>query len=290
MRRSRSVPVVVGALLTAAALAGCTAVAGTSGGASGGGGSSRSAVDFQSGTGRMPLTADSPQAEQKAPVDRSIVTTGSLRLVTDHPIRTAQRVTQLVLDADGRVARSDQDPGDRPSASLQLRIPAAAFQRVLDAVEQQGDVRDVSIRATDVTAKVTDYGVRIANLRTSIARLQQLLAKATSSTALVQIEGALTDRQGNLEQLLAEQRALADEVAYSTLSVSIVVPAAAPRTGPSDFLAGLVAGTRALVETVAAITVGLGVALPWLVVLGALAAGGAFLARVVRRRTRASSA
>lgn len=289
MRRSRSVPVVVAALLVAAALAGCTA----SGAASGGCGSS--GVEFQSGSGRMSAdsatdTSAASKADQKVPADRSIVTTGSLRLVTDRPIRAAQRITELVLDADGRVARSDQDPGDRASASLQLRIPAAAFQRVLGAIEQQGDVRDVSIRATDVTAKVTDYGVRIANLRTSITRLQELLGKATSSTALVQIEGALTDRQGNLEQLLAEQRALADEVAFSTLSVSIVVPAAAPNTGPSDFLAGLVSGTRALVETVAAITVGLGVALPWLVVLGALGTAGAVVTRTVRRRARASSA
>lgn len=161
---------------------------------------------------------------------------------------------------------------------------------MLGAIEREGDsVRDVSIGSSDVTARVTDYGVRIANLRTSISRLQQLLSKATSSSALVEIEGALTDRQGRLEQLLAEQRTLGDQVAAATLTVSIVVPAAAPKAGPTDFLGGVVAGADGLLRTAAALAVGLGVVLPWLVVLGALGGVAALVVRRVRRRRPTSA-
>ena len=213
----------------------------------------------------------------------------SLRLVSKDPIAAAARVTDLVEAADGRVARSEEDPSGSASAHLTLRIPAAAFQRTLDAIEHEGELRDVSIGATDVTAQVTDYGVRIANLRTSIARLQQLLSKATSSSALVEIEGALTDRQGTLEQLLAQQRTLADQVTYATLSVSIVVPAAAPKVGPADFVTGLVAGWAGLAATVGALGIALGVVLPWVVVLGVLGGIAALVVRA-RRRARPTSA
>lgn len=287
MRRHRIVPVAVVAVLTAAALAGCTASTAS--------GSSGSAVQFQSRSGRAPAAASaagetSAASGKTAAVDRSIVTTGSLRLVTDHPVRVAQRIEDLVTGVQGRVARSTEDPEGRASASLELRIPAADFSRTLAAIERQGDERNVSIESSDVTAKVTDYGVRIANLRTSIARLQQLLKTATSSSALVEIEGALTDRQGTLEQLLGEQRTLADQVTYATLSVSVVSPAAVPERGPNDFVTGLLAGAHSLASTVAALAVAAGVLLPWVVVLGALGGGAALVVRAIRRRARPTSA
>lgn len=284
--RTRVVSSVVIAVIAVASLAGCTASSGGSGTPAAG-----SVADLAAGPAAGTAAgAASGGSAKAAAVDRSIVTTGSLRLVSKDPIAAAGRVTDLVEAAEGRVARSAEDPSGSASANLTLRIPAAAFQRTLDAIEQEGELRDVSIGATDVTARVRDYGVRIANLRTSIERLQQLLGTATSSSALVEIEGALTERQGTLEQLLAQQRTLADQVTYATLTVSIVVPAAAPKRGPADFVTGLVAGTQGLAATVGALAIALGVVLPWAVVLGALGGVAALIVRVVRRRARPTSA
>ncbi|WP_375389432.1 DUF4349 domain-containing protein [uncultured Amnibacterium sp.] len=286
--RTRFVTAAAAALIVVTALAGCSASGGGSSSGTSGGGGGVADTSGKAAAGVTGRSASSGGAAEPAaaPAERAVVTTGSLRLVSDHPIRIAQRITDLVEAADGRIARSSEDPSGRPSAQLSLRIPSDAFQRTLTAIQQQDgvDVRDVQIDATDVTARVTDYGVRIANLRTSITRLQALLAKATSSSALVEIEGALTDRQGTLEQLLAEQRTLTDQVAYATLDVSVVVPAAAPKAGPGDFVGGLVAGFEALAATGSALAVGAGVLLPWVVVLGALGAAAALIARRVRRR------
>jgi hypothetical protein len=278
--RIRMLTATAAALLVATALVGCTASAGSSGSSAGG-----SVARLDAGG----ATSGSVQAKAAA-TDRSVVTTGSLQLVADHPIDAAGRITDVVEAAGGSIATADETPSGNSSARLTLRIPAAAFDRTLTAIKRQGHVRNVSIGSTDVTARVTDYGVRIANLRTSIARLQQLLSTATSSSALVEIESALTDRQGSLEQLLAQQRTLADQVTFATLSVSVVVPAAAPKQGPADFVGGLVAGADGLFSTAGALAIGLGVVLPWLVVLGALGALAGGIVRVVRRRTRAASA
>lgn len=276
--RTRILATALAAAIAIASLAGCTASAS----------SGSSAVGGAAAKGSVASGSRSDAASTSA--DRSIVTTGTLHLVARDPIAVADRITSLVDSAGGRIDRSTADPSGRPSAHLVVRIPAAGFEPVLTAIEHTGHVRDVTVDSSDVTARVTDTGVRIASLRASISRLQQLLAKATSSTDLVQLEGALTDRQTSLEQLLAQQRTLADQVASATLDVSVVVPAAVPPAGPSDFVGGLLAGTQGLVHALAAFAVGFGVALPWLLALGVVGALSALAVRVVRRRTRATSA
>lgn len=273
----RLIPALAIALLTAGALTACTAGVGTS-----------SPADFQEQSGRT--VAASGSGGQAAPADRAIVRTGTLRLVAERPTAVADRIRSIVQEAGGRVARSKEDPSGRADAQLQLRIPAAAFDRTLAAIEREGDARDVSIDATDVTARVTDYGVRIANLRTSITRLRDLLAKADSSDALVKIESALTERQTSLEQLLAEQRDLADRVASATLTVWIVTPAAAPAKGPTDFVAAVATGAGSLAQAAVATVIAFGIVLPWLGVAGVLAGGALAVRRGLRRRARPTSA
>ena len=88
-----------------------------------------------------------------------------------------------------------------------------------------------------------------------------------------------------LESLLAQQSALADQVALSTITVSIASAAIAP-SAPTTFLDGLAAGWGALVAAAGAVAVAAGAALPWLAVLGILALGIVVVAR--RRTTRPS--
>ena len=296
MRRSVSGIAVV--LLSVGALTACTSAGGSATSAAGSG-----EVDFQSSSGRLPAAQDrsatssggssgSGGAAQQAAADRSVVTTGSLRLIAEKPIQVADRVQALVQQAGGSVARASEDPSGRPTAQLTLRIPSDAFPRVLAAIEEEGDeVRDVTIDATDVTSRVTDYAVRIANLRTSIARLQGLLRQADSSAALVEIEGALTARQTSLEQLLAQQRTLSDQVASATLTVAVVTPAAAPKkTGPGDFPAAVATGAAALAAFAGAAAIGFGLALPWLAVLALLGGAAVAVRRGLRRRHRPTSA
>lgn len=269
--------------LTVAALAGCTG-----GGTDGSTGSAASAphsyAGVASGTG-APSMGKSPST-----ADRSVVTTGTLDLVATDPVGVADAIATIVAGSGGRVQASDEHPKRPASADLTVRIPSAAFTSTLAAIEHRATVRGVSIHSSDVTAQVTDYGVRIATLRTSIARLQTLLARATDTTALVEIESSLTTRQTDLEQLLAQQKDLTDQVSYATLAITLESPPVVRPGPPSSFLSGLVAGVTALVRTGAAIAVLLGVLLPWVVTLALLALVGWWVVRLVRRRARASAA
>ena len=278
-RPHRAVVVALLSALCVAALAGCTA-AGSSSSAGG------SVAGVASGAGRGAPS----QGKSASTADRSVVTTGTLDLVATDPVGVADAIATIVTGSGGRVQARDEHPKRPASADLTVRIPSAAFESTLTAIEHRATVRGVSIHSSDVTAQVTDYGVRIANLRTSIARLQTLLARATDTTALVEIESSLTTRETDLEQLLAQQKDLTDQVSYATLAITLESPAIVHPGPPSTFFSGLVAGVTALVRTAAAIAVLLGVLLPWVVALGLLALVGWWVVRLVRRRARASAA
>lgn len=259
-------------------LTGCTSAATSAASSSGSGGGSTG--------GAASLTIDN----QKTSVDRSITIAGDLQLSAANPIGAAQAVAGIVTGAGGRVQTDDTHPtGRSASADLTVRIPSAVFPATLKAIERQGRVAAVSVRSTDVTSRVTDYAVRLTGLRTSIARLQTLLAKSTTTTDLVQIESSLTTRQTDLEQLLADQKGLTDQIAFSTLSVTIRSPDAVAAPAPETFAGGFGAGFAGLVAALGWAIVVVGVLLPWLIALAVVVIVVLGVRRLVRRSRRPAS-
>ncbi|MGN6743146.1 MAG: DUF4349 domain-containing protein, partial [Amnibacterium sp.] len=256
------------------ALSGCT------GSSSGSGGGAAAGAGDSVGSG----AAKSSGSAGRSTADRSVVTTGNLDLTARDPIGTAEAIATIVTGGGGRVQTLDERPKGEASADLTVRIPSAVFDSTLATIEHRATVRTVSVRSTDVTPQVTDYGVRIANLRASIARLQVLLARAADTASLVAIESSLTTRQTDLEQLLAEQKDLTDQVAYATLGITIETPPVSRPAPPSTFVTGFLAGLAALGGTAAALAVALGVILPWGVVAGLLALVTRWGVRMLRRR------
>lgn len=84
-----------------------------------------------------------------------------------------------------------------------------------------GEVLSLNVVAEDVTAQGADLDARIGALEVSITRLRQLLATAETTKDLIDIEAELTARQAELDSLVAQRAALSDQVAQSTLVVSV---------------------------------------------------------------------
>ncbi|MGR0319030.1 DUF4349 domain-containing protein [Agromyces sp. ZXT2-3] len=222
--------------------------------------------------------------------DRSVVTTGWMAVTVDDPIDAAAEVAALVTGADGRIDSRTETPGtdtQQARATLVVRIPAARFEDVLADLRELGDVDSVQLDATDVTEQTQDLDSRIGSLQTSIDRLRALLAEADDVGDLIAIESELTARQSELDSLATRRDQLADQVAYSTLTVELLSEGLAPEAGPDDFWSGLAAGWNALTTFVSGVLVVIGVMLPWLVllaVLGAIVVGVILLANRGGRR------
>jgi hypothetical protein len=226
---------------------------------------------------------------------RQVITSGELGLVADDPRGAADLVVAVVEQAGGRVdARQEtaarEDEGTQATADLTVRVPADALTDVLDALDQIGEVDHLDLASDDVTAASQDLDARIRAMQLSVARMEDLLSRASTQADIISAESTLTERQASLEQLQSERARMAEQVALSTLRVSIwTAPEreAAPEPAPeprSGFLGGLESGWEALVTVLGGVVLVLGVLLPWLLTGGVVGVAYLAVARAVRRR------
>jgi hypothetical protein len=229
-------------------------------------------------------TRDLDTGKNAAPdADRQVITTGSVTVTVTQPRATAQRLSAWVESIGGRVDdRSERGSGEDASASVTVRVPSDQVTATIDRLGTYGTVEDVSVQNTDVTAQAKDLDARIDALQLSIDRLERILTDSDTSAELIKAEGALTERQEQLESLQAQRKGLADQVSLSTLSIDLSQKARVDSVEPGGFSGGLRDGWNALVSTVNAVVEVAGRLLPWAAIL--LVGLGA-LRLVSRRRT-----
>ena len=265
MRRTLIIPTAL--LLSALALTGCSAGADSSAYDSGGVAAPMPATDT--------LNQEAGSADGQSTVDRSVITTGWVTITVTDPMDAAAEAARITESVGGRIdSRSEYAPrgGDGGSATLTLRIPSKDLTATLDKLKELGDVQEVSLSATDVTMESQDLDARITSMRASIDRLTALLAGATDTDSLIALETAISDRQGQLESMEAQQRFLADQVSMSTVTLNLVTEQVVADPQPVTFLDGLVAGWNAFVAFFAGLLVVIGVLIPWLVLAGIITA------------------
>ncbi len=222
--------------------------------------------------------------------DREVITNGYLTITAESPVEAADEAVAIVEGVGGRIdSRTEYAPvdGDDGRASLTLRIPADELTGTLDALEELGEVEEVSIQSDDVTREVQDLDARITALEASTERLLTLMATATDTKALIELESAISERQAELESLQAQRRGLDDQVSLSTVTLDLISEAESPVDEPDTFLTGLIAGWESLLAFLTGLLVVLGVLLPWLLLLGLL---GLIVLLVLRRRRKRARA
>lgn len=225
------------------------------------------------------LQEPSNQGEQ---TERREVVTGNVDITADDPVAAAGVVTDRVFAAQGRIDKRTERPGtdeESPRAELTVRVPADRTDALLEGMGDIGTVTEIGTNRRDVTMRWEDLDAKISALRASVDRLGALLADAANTADLIDAEEALADRQGDLDSLTAQKRRLDDQIAMSTLTVTITTDAeTTPEKGPNNFWGGIVSGWNSLVDWLQDAVVFVGKALPW---LGFLAVLGAILGAIV---------
>ena len=116
--------------------------------------------------------------------------------------------------------------GDHTMASVTYRFPADRWEDAIDAIRGLSTkVVDLKTSSDEVTGQVIDLGARIDNLRSTETALQAIMAKATKIQDILEVQNQLTDIQGQIEELSAQQAHLKDQAAMSTLAVTYQLPA-----------------------------------------------------------------
>jgi hypothetical protein len=224
--------------------------------------------------------------------NRQIVYTAD---ITINAANVQNTVTEIEAIADSPTTdgaiyaeQIDLTPKDASAANatITLKVPPTALEGTLDRIGQLGTELSRDEHASDVTTQVADVGARLTAAHDSLSRLEQLFQHAGTVGDLTNLEAQIAQRESDLDSLESQQKALSAEVAQATITATVlaapVVVKVKPKPKPAHvfgFLRGLRGGWHAFTRTTAALATALGAALPFLVVLVALAA----LALLVRR-------
>jgi hypothetical protein len=212
---------------------------------------------------------------------RDIIRTGSISLVTREPTTTRDRIVSLVTVLGGYV--SDESAQVRGSDGVDqirvvIQVPTAQFDEAVERISNLGKEKSRTINAQDVTAQVADIDSRVDSARAALDRIRALLDRATSLGTVIRLEGVLSNRQADLEALLAQQAALAGQTKLGTIEVNVSGRKAAVSPPEKDedetrgFVEGLQAGWNGLSEAFVVGSTGLGAMLPFAVLLALIGA------------------
>ncbi len=254
--------------------------------------------------------AAAPPAEAMGPVgdaiaaDREVIATAAMDVRVETVADAAASVRRIAEDAGGYVEQLSVGgyPGsagvamtDAPAMAdaatgwIQVRVPAADLTAVMTQVGAEGDVLTSSVSTSDVTTVAVDLRARIAAAQASVDRLTALMAQSATVADLLAAESALAERQGTLESLQQQLAVLEDQVAMSSLTVTVTeTPQATADAG--GFWEGLRAGWAGLLTALNAVVVAAGFVLPWLVPAAVIAVTVWLVVRALRRRRSRSAA
>ena len=241
-----------------------------------------------------------PGEDQQAPQatdTQKVVRTASLLLAVTSVDQAAAAVRGVAAGLGGQVTGENINatsrtatptgpsttvvpPSTGSAGTITLDVPADRLDAALDQLAGIGRVVQRTSNARDVTATYVDTESRIATKKVSIERVRALLAQANGVSQVVELESQLAQREADLESLQATLATLQKKVAMSTVTVTLTTDPAAGEEA-SGFLAGLQAGWRAFLSSLAFCLTAIGAALPF---LGALATLGLPLLLWWRRR------
>jgi hypothetical protein len=125
--------------------------------------------------------------------------------------------------------------------TLQVVVQATLYPQVeqyllIYPTAHGGKLLSLQETVQDVTNDYIDTQARIANLQTERKRLLDLLSKASSLSDILALDQQLTTVEGQLEQIEAHQQALASEVTFYNVTLTLQpVGLPAPTTQSSGF-------------------------------------------------------
>ena len=223
---------------------------------------------------------------------RDLILTANVAMRSNDPWQTADSARAIARGLGGSIiSLSESGSGEKRSASLVMRVPAARFDDFVSELKKlDGEVLTSSIDAKDVTDQLVDLDARLVAMRAEEARYIQLFASAKTVDEMLKVQGALSQLRIQIEQLAAQQKSTKDRVEFSTVTLS-VAPIATPvpteplaKWDPARTFAAAATALAALFRVVADLAI-------WLLVFGwipLVTAGLLYAATRGRRRPAAA--
>jgi hypothetical protein len=173
----------------------------------------------------------------------------------------------FIAERHGGFVLSSSTSNER-SGTFILRIPERQFDQAKNDIRDLATrVRFEQVRGDDVTAEFIDFQARLRILQTRRELLFDLFQQADTTDEILRMSSQLDDVTLRIEQIQGQLRFLKDQVAESTLRVSIQeqnAPAVTddPVVDNPDLGSSFDLGVQGFLRIVGAVIVGLGYLIP----------------------------
>jgi hypothetical protein len=174
---------------------------------------------------------DAVEEETAQPVNapatktKKIIKDGSMGIRVKVIEAAKRRMDSLVKKANGYYEQEEFNNHDLSSSyTLKVRVPSASFENFLSGTEKgTGEVTTKTINTRDVTEEYTDTEIRLNSKKLFRKRYNELLARAAKVDDILAIEENIRLLQEEIESREGRLKYLDDQVAYSTLEVTLFV-------------------------------------------------------------------
>jgi hypothetical protein len=219
-------------------------------------------------------------------ISRMIIRTGQASIEVDSLETSMAELRRIVQRSGGFVADASIQSGKNQlrTATLQVKVPAARFDDLTQALEPLGKLQFVNVAAEDVSEEYVDLTARVANGRKLEDRLIELLRTRTGRLQdVLSVERELARVREEIERMEGRLRFLKTSTSLSTLSVSLYEPAPIVASHPGRSVIGEAFKTawRNFVGLMAGVIASLGIVVPVVI----LAWGALIVGKRYKRRT-----
>ncbi len=159
-----------------------------------------------------------PAGGNPSQLGRDVIFVGDLT-IDSRDVGGSVAAARAIVESRGGYVFAQELGGS--STVVSLKVPAEFFQDTVDRLSELGTVRSARVTSQDVTERIVDLESQIVTSETSVVRLQQLLSEADTINTITKLESELLDRETALERLRGQLRTLQDQVALSTIVITI---------------------------------------------------------------------
>lgn len=254
------------------------------------------------GDGKVGGDASGTGSAGDATQGRQLIRSAYLVLEVEDGAAAIEAAGALATEVGGYVATTALSRGadGTVSGTLTLRVPTARLDEVVERLDDLAvAVPTRNVDEYDVTSQLTDIEARLTNLRLFEDELRALLTevreRSDGAAELVTILDQLRQVRTEIESTEAWRATLTDQVALSTVTVTIVPATSAVPIGPATWRpsdtvrTALAATVRAATRIVDGVIWAVLTLLPVALIV-AVPVGGLVAWRRARRRRRARAA
>ncbi|HSZ64177.1 MAG TPA: DUF4349 domain-containing protein [Terriglobales bacterium] len=197
----------------------------------GGGGGDRDKLETfgkpqSAATAKFKAGQQNESAGEHGPIANGPMTirTAQLNLVTKEFDKARASLEAILKRHRGYVGELNVggNTGSGRTLTATLRVPADQLDATMAEVKTLGRVESESQGGQDVTSQYVDLQARLGNARNTEERLTDLLRNRTGKLSdVLAVEQELDRVRGEIEQMEAERKNMANQVSYATVTASI---------------------------------------------------------------------